>query len=137
MGHSFPEPRPAVFLMSTVHYLANIFNLHFAKLSSITSLAHTCNQIISCKFSQPQLLKHVNGTFYWSLLFNFFLQFFFVRSFIRALVKNFSMTFLFPVFLTVLFFQHNRTIYDVISNSTVVVTGAGRLRQQANQHRQH
>ena len=67
----------------------------------------------------------------------FFLSIFAIfRSFLRALVKNFSMTFLFPVFLTVFFFQHSRTVYDVIANSTVVVTGAGRLRQQGNQHRQ-
>ena len=39
------------------------------------------------------------------------------------------MTFLFPVFLTILFFQHNRTIYDVIANSTVVVTGSPQPRQ--------
>ncbi|XP_074607909.1 protein FAM8A1-like [Acropora palmata] len=60
----------------------------------------------------------------------------FWRSFTRALVKNCSMTFLFPVFLTVLFFQHNRTIYDVISNSTIVVNSSTRPRPQANQHRQ-
>lgn len=54
----------------------------------------------------------------------------FWRSFVRALVKNFSMTFLFPVFLTILFFQHNRTIYDVISNSTVVVSAPAQTRQQ-------
>lgn len=60
----------------------------------------------------------------------------FWRSFLRALVKNFSMTFLFPVFLTILYFEHNRTIYDVIANSTVVVTVAARPRQQGNQHRQ-
>lgn len=59
----------------------------------------------------------------------------FWRSFIRALVKNFSMTFLFPVFLTVLFFQHNRTIYDVIANSTIVVTRATRPRPQGHQQR--
>lgn len=55
------------------------------------------------------------------------------RSFLRALLKNFSMTFLFPVFLTVLFFEHSRTAYDVIANSTVVVTSAAPLRQQGNQ----
>lgn len=54
----------------------------------------------------------------------------FRRSFLRALLKNFSMTFLFPVFLTVLFFQHNRTIYDVIANSTVVVTNSPQPRQR-------
>ena len=55
------------------------------------------------------------------------------RSFLRALLKNFSMTFLFPVFLTVLFFEHSRTAYDVIANSTVVVTSAAPPRQQGNQ----
>lgn len=63
-----------------------------------------------------------------NLLFSIFCLF--SRSFVRALVKNFSMTFLFPVFITILFFQHNRTIYDVISNSTVVVTAPTRPRQQ-------
>ncbi|RMX47770.1 hypothetical protein pdam_00011793 [Pocillopora damicornis] len=58
----------------------------------------------------------------------------FRRSFLRALVKNFSMTFLFPVFLTILFFQHNRTIYDVIANSTVVVTGSPQPRQAQDRH---
>lgn len=43
------------------------------------------------------------------------------------------MTFLFPVFLTVLFFEHSRTAYDVIANSTVVVTSTAPPRQQGNQ----
>lgn len=60
----------------------------------------------------------------------------FWRAFLRALVKNFSMTFLFPVFLTVLFFQHNRTIYDVISNSTIVITSTTQQRPQGNQNGQ-
>ena len=63
----------------------------------------------------------------------FFFSDFINRSFLRALLKNFSMTFLFPVFLTVLFFEHSRTAYDVIANSTVVVTSAAPPRQQGNQ----
>lgn len=52
------------------------------------------------------------------------------RACCRALVKNFSMTFLFPVFLTILFFPHNRTIYDIIAGSVVVANAPQRHQQQ-------
>ncbi|KAK2830406.1 hypothetical protein Q5P01_018337 [Channa striata] len=41
-------------------------------------------------------------------------------STVRALNKNFSIAFLFPVFITVLFFQHNRTVYDIVAGTIVV-----------------
>jgi uncharacterized RDD family membrane protein YckC len=44
----------------------------------------------------------------------------FGNSLIRAAVKNFSLAFFFPVCLTVFFFPHNRTGYDVLSSSIVV-----------------
>ncbi|XP_031566931.1 protein FAM8A1-like [Actinia tenebrosa] len=52
------------------------------------------------------------------------------RASLRALVKNFSMTFLFPVFLTIFFFKHNRTIYDIISGTVVVDKESYRQRHQ-------
>ncbi|XP_077990289.1 uncharacterized protein LOC144444661 [Glandiceps talaboti] len=44
------------------------------------------------------------------------------NALIRSLVKNFSMAFFFPVYLTILFYQHNRGAYDIIAG-TMVVTG--------------
>ncbi|XP_064204246.1 protein FAM8A1 isoform X1 [Anguilla rostrata] len=41
-------------------------------------------------------------------------------STVRALIKNFSIPFLFPAFITLLFFQHNRTVYDVVAGTIVV-----------------
>ncbi|XP_063054177.1 protein FAM8A1 [Engraulis encrasicolus] len=41
-------------------------------------------------------------------------------STIRALSKNFSIAFLFPAFITLLFFQHNRTVYDIVAGTIVV-----------------
>ncbi|XP_041962361.1 protein FAM8A1b [Alosa sapidissima] len=41
-------------------------------------------------------------------------------STIRALSKNFSIAFLFPAFVTLLFFQHNRTVYDIVAGTIVV-----------------
>ncbi|KAM9418833.1 protein FAM8A1-like [Salvelinus alpinus] len=41
-------------------------------------------------------------------------------STVRALNKNFSIAFLFPVFIILLFFQHNRTVYDVVAGTIVV-----------------
>ena len=47
------------------------------------------------------------------------------RSTIRALNKNFSIAFFFPAFITLLFFQHNRTVYDMVAGTIVVKrTGA-------------
>ena len=39
---------------------------------------------------------------------------------VRSAIKNFSLAFFFPVCLTVFFFTHNRTGYDIISSSIVV-----------------
>uniref|UniRef100_A0A672NGX7 Protein FAM8A1-like n=1 Tax=Sinocyclocheilus grahami TaxID=75366 RepID=A0A672NGX7_SINGR len=44
----------------------------------------------------------------------------FSASTLRALNKNFSIAFLFPIFITLLFFQHNRTVYDVVAGTIVV-----------------
>ncbi|XP_029023501.1 protein FAM8A1 [Betta splendens] len=41
-------------------------------------------------------------------------------SAVRALNKNFSIAFFFPVFITVLFFQHNRPVYDIVAGTIVV-----------------
>uniref|UniRef100_A0A3B3D122 Family with sequence similarity 8 member A1b n=1 Tax=Oryzias melastigma TaxID=30732 RepID=A0A3B3D122_ORYME len=37
-------------------------------------------------------------------------------STVRALNKNFSIAFFFPAFITLLFFQHNRTVYDMVAD---------------------
>nr|XP_027231303.1 protein FAM8A1-like [Penaeus vannamei]XP_027231304.1 protein FAM8A1-like [Penaeus vannamei] len=42
------------------------------------------------------------------------------RAAIRSVVKNFSLTFLFPICFTLFSFQHNRTVYDIIAGSIVV-----------------
>ncbi|CAB1333821.1 unnamed protein product [Coregonus sp. 'balchen'] len=48
-----------------------------------------------------------------------------LTSTVRALNKNFSIAFLFPAFITVFFFQHNRTVYDMVAGTIVVKrTGA-------------
>ncbi|XP_068616476.1 protein FAM8A1-like [Brachionichthys hirsutus] len=41
-------------------------------------------------------------------------------SIVRALNKNFSIAFFFPAFITLLFFQHNRTVYDMVAGTIVV-----------------
>ncbi|KAG9275951.1 protein FAM8A1-like [Astyanax mexicanus] len=41
-------------------------------------------------------------------------------STVRALNKNFSIVFFFPAFITLLFFQHNRTVYDIVAGTIVV-----------------
>ncbi|XP_054020342.1 protein FAM8A1 [Dryobates pubescens] len=41
-------------------------------------------------------------------------------STIRALIKNFSIASFFPAFITLLFFQHNRTAYDIAAGTIVV-----------------
>ncbi|XP_058476088.1 protein FAM8A1 [Solea solea] len=41
-------------------------------------------------------------------------------STVRALNKNFSIAFLFPVFITLLFIRHNRTVYDIVAGTIVV-----------------
>ncbi|XP_029446573.1 protein FAM8A1 isoform X2 [Rhinatrema bivittatum] len=41
-------------------------------------------------------------------------------STIRALIKNFSIAFFFPAFITLLFFQHNRTAYDIVAGTIVI-----------------
>ncbi|XP_042362709.1 protein FAM8A1 [Plectropomus leopardus] len=50
----------------------------------------------------------------------------FSASAVRALNKNFSIAFLFPVFITLLFFQHNRTVYDIVAGTIVVQRRGGR-----------
>ncbi|KAI1901657.1 hypothetical protein AGOR_G00036650 [Albula goreensis] len=47
-------------------------------------------------------------------------------STVRALIKNFSIPFLFPAFITMLFFQHNRTVYDVVAGTIVVKRSGAR-----------
>ncbi|KAM4689517.1 protein FAM8A1 [Discoglossus pictus] len=43
-----------------------------------------------------------------------------MSSTIRAVIKNFSIAFFFPAFITLLFFQHNRTAYDIVAGTIVV-----------------
>lgn len=50
----------------------------------------------------------------------------FSASAVRALNKNFSIAFLFPVFITLLFFHHNRTVYDIVAGTIVVQRRTGR-----------
>ncbi|KAI1243064.1 Protein FAM8A1, partial [Lamprotornis superbus] len=40
-------------------------------------------------------------------------------STVRALIKNFSIASFFPAFITLLFFQHNRTAYDIVAGTIV------------------
>uniref|UniRef100_A0A8C0INC2 Family with sequence similarity 8 member A1 n=1 Tax=Chelonoidis abingdonii TaxID=106734 RepID=A0A8C0INC2_CHEAB len=42
-------------------------------------------------------------------------------STIRALIKNFSIASFFPAFITLLFFQHNRTAYDIVAGTIVII----------------
>ncbi|XP_028673102.1 protein FAM8A1 [Erpetoichthys calabaricus] len=47
-------------------------------------------------------------------------------STVRALNKNFSIAFFFPAFITLLFFQHNRTVYDIVAGTIVVKRNGAR-----------
>ncbi|KAM6994324.1 protein FAM8A1-like [Tautogolabrus adspersus] len=47
-------------------------------------------------------------------------------STVRALNKNFSIAFFFPAFITLLFFQHNRTVYDMVAGTIVVKRSGAR-----------
>ncbi|XP_041101697.1 protein FAM8A1-like isoform X1 [Polyodon spathula] len=47
-------------------------------------------------------------------------------SMVRALNKNFSIAFFFPAFITLLFFQHNRTVYDIVAGTIVVKRNGAR-----------
>ncbi|KAJ8004709.1 hypothetical protein DPEC_G00139120 [Dallia pectoralis] len=47
-------------------------------------------------------------------------------STVRALNKNFSIAFFFPAFITLLFFQHNRTVYDMVAGTIVVKRNGAR-----------
>lgn len=53
-------------------------------------------------------------------LYYYCISLFSLRSTIRALNKNFSIAFFFPAFITLLFFQHNRTVYDIVAGTIVV-----------------
>ncbi|XP_023680117.1 protein FAM8A1-like [Paramormyrops kingsleyae] len=50
----------------------------------------------------------------------------FSASTVRALNKNFSIALFFPAFITLLFFQHNRTVYDIVAGTIVVKRGRAR-----------
>lgn len=54
------------------------------------------------------------------------------RAFLRSVVKNFSLTFLFPICFTLFSFQHNRTVYDIIAGSIVVEEQGNRRRRNPN-----
>ncbi|XP_048850166.1 protein FAM8A1-like [Brienomyrus brachyistius] len=47
-------------------------------------------------------------------------------STVRALNKNFSIAFFFPAFITLLLFQHNRTVYDIVAGTIVVKRSGAR-----------
>ncbi|XP_006820365.1 protein FAM8A1-like [Saccoglossus kowalevskii] len=51
-----------------------------------------------------------------------------LSALVRSLIKNFSMAFFFPVYMTILFYHHNRGVYDIIAG-TMVVTGPKYRRQ--------
>ncbi|XP_005096170.1 protein FAM8A1 [Aplysia californica] len=42
------------------------------------------------------------------------------NAFLRSVIKNFTIAFFFPACLTLFFFKHNRTAYDVIARTVVV-----------------
>uniref|UniRef100_A0A2P2I3T7 Protein FAM8A1-like n=1 Tax=Hirondellea gigas TaxID=1518452 RepID=A0A2P2I3T7_9CRUS len=42
------------------------------------------------------------------------------RALLRAVAKNIAITLLFPLCVTMFFYQHNRTLYDVLAGSVVV-----------------
>jgi len=44
------------------------------------------------------------------------------NAFLRSVIKNFTIAFFFPACLTLFFFKHNRTAYDVIAHTIVVET---------------
>ncbi|KAL4646950.1 protein FAM8A1 [Arapaima gigas] len=50
----------------------------------------------------------------------------FSASTVRALNKNFSIALFFPAFITLLFFQHNRTVYDIVAGTIVVKRNGAR-----------
>lgn len=54
------------------------------------------------------------------------------RAVIRSVVKNFSLTFLFPICFTLFSFQHNRTVYDIIAGSIVVEERPNQRRRMNN-----
>lgn len=54
------------------------------------------------------------------------------RAIIRSMVKNFSLTFLFPICFMLFSFQHNRTVYDIIAGSVVVEERTARRRRNNN-----
>ncbi|KAK7068231.1 RDD [Halocaridina rubra] len=54
------------------------------------------------------------------------------RAILRSVVKNFSLTFLFPICFILFSFQHNRTVYDVIAGSVVVEENTNHPRRNAN-----
>ena len=53
------------------------------------------------------------------------------KALIRSVVKNISLTFLFPVCFTLFSFQNRRTIYDVLAGSIVVDTSIPQPPRQA------
>ncbi|XP_065366764.1 protein FAM8A1 [Calliphora vicina] len=48
----------------------------------------------------------------------------FKRSFVRAVSKNMILSLLFPMFFLMIFFQHNRTAYDIMTKTIVVETSS-------------
>ncbi|XP_064108358.1 protein FAM8A1-like isoform X1 [Macrobrachium nipponense] len=54
------------------------------------------------------------------------------RAILRSVVKNFSLTFLFPICFFLFSFQHNRTVYDIIAGSIVVEEQAVVRRRNGN-----
>ncbi|KAJ8403018.1 hypothetical protein AAFF_G00359340 [Aldrovandia affinis] len=69
-------------------------------------------QVVSCDTSAPVQSNRVRVVPASSVSLS--------SSTVRALIKNFSIPFLFPAFITMLFFQHNRTVYDVVAGTIVV-----------------
>lgn len=55
---------------------------------------------------------------------------------LRAIMKNLSVAFLFPVCMTFLFLPYNRTVYDVMSKSIVVEADYVQMREQYRRQQQ-
>ncbi|KAB7493834.1 Protein FAM8A1 [Armadillidium nasatum] len=69
-------------------------------------------RVVRCEFAAPALGDNV--IVYPSTDLGIY------RAIVRSVVKNFSMTFLFPVCFALFSFPHNRTIYDMLAGSIVV-----------------
>ncbi|MCL4127846.1 UNVERIFIED_CONTAM: hypothetical protein GTU68_066016 [Idotea baltica] len=78
-------------------------------------------RVVRCEFAAPALADRILVYPSYDLGIG--------RAIVRSVVKNLSLTFLFPICFTMFSFQHNRTIYDILAGS-IVVEERPRFRQQ-------